>query len=225
MANNTNKIDQYLRNELPESEKKQFDRLLLNPDKSLEGKNLNDEMELQKEIIMAIQARGLKETLQLKEAEMRAKRKNKQRILRISTWSTAASLVAAVALLAVIITPMVKTMKAESFEYAKIISTSPTRGAVTNDLQMQLFTLYNQISFYQFNEASKTAKQLIQLLQNPPQNISREEAQEIYDEVQWLQTICEMNQGHVFRAKKLLQQIANSDSHYASQAQEFLEKL
>ena len=66
MANNTELIDRYLRNELTENEKKQFEGLLSASDKSLEGKNLNDEMELQKEIIMAIQARGLKECLQKK---------------------------------------------------------------------------------------------------------------------------------------------------------------
>ena len=59
--NHTDLIDRYLRNELTENEKKQFEGLLSASDKSLEGKNLNDQMELQKEIIMAIQARGLKE--------------------------------------------------------------------------------------------------------------------------------------------------------------------
>ena len=93
--NHTDLIDRYLRNELTENEKKQFEGLLSASDKSLEGKNLNDEMELQKEIIMAIQARGLKECLQKKETEIRAKRSQRQRIIKISSWSFASSLVAA----------------------------------------------------------------------------------------------------------------------------------
>ena len=47
MANNTELIDRYLRNELTENEKNQFEGLLSASDKSLESKNLDDEMELQ----------------------------------------------------------------------------------------------------------------------------------------------------------------------------------
>ena len=64
MANNTDLIDKYLRNELTEDEKKQFERLLSTSSESLGDKDLASEVDLQKEIIIAIQARGLKECLQ-----------------------------------------------------------------------------------------------------------------------------------------------------------------
>lgn len=67
MANNTDLIDKYLRNELTEDEKNQFERLLSTSSESLGDKDLASEVDLQKEIIIAIQARGLKECLQQKE--------------------------------------------------------------------------------------------------------------------------------------------------------------
>ena len=225
MANNTDLIDKYLLGELSDTAKKQFEEALSNP---IEGENLKKEIELQQEIITAIQARGLKETLKQKEIELRTRHKKKQhiqRVLRISSLTIVASVVAATILVTMILTPMAKIMTAESIKYAKTITISPTRGAVTNDLQMQLFAVYNNVSLNQFKQAKKDAKQLIKQLQHPPKTLNTEEVKDIYDQALWLQTICEMNQGHVFRAKKLLLQIANSDSHYASQAQDFLEKL
>jgi hypothetical protein len=224
--NHTDLIDRYLRNELTENEKKQFEGLLSASDKSLEGKNLNDEMELQKEIIMAIQARGLKECLQKKETEIRAKRSQRQRIIKISSWSFASSLVAAVLVLAFITVPMAKIMQAESVDYAASIS-SLSRGAQesANHIQTLLSSTYTLVSQNQFQQADEQALQLLHLLQTSPTDLTSEEVQDIFEQAQWLHAVCVMNTGKVFKAKKLLHQIANSDSHYAVRAQDILDKL
>lgn len=224
--NHTDLIDRYLRNELTENEKKQFEGLLSASDKSLEGKNLNDEMELQKEIIMAIQARGLKECLQKKETEIRAKRSQRQRIIKISSWSFASSLVAAVLVLAFITVPMAKIMQAESVDYAASIS-SLSRGAQesANHIQTLLSSTYTLVSQNQFQQADEQALQLLHLLQTSPTDLTSEEVQDIFEQAQWLHAVCVMNTGKVFKAKKLLHQIANSNSHYASRAQDILDKL
>lgn len=227
MANNTELIDRYLRNELTENEKNQFEGLLSASDKSLESKNLDDEMELQKDIIMAIQARGLKECLQKKETELRAKRAQKQRLIRLSSWSFGSALVAAMAILALITIPMAQIMKQESLQYASSIDISAVRGGVqaqTDPLQSQLLNIYSLITQKQFDQANKNVKQLIHDLQTT-QDIHSEEHKEIFDQAQWLCAICEMHQGNVFKAKKLLRQIANSDSYYAERAQIILDKL
>lgn len=228
MANNTELIDRYLRNELTENEKNQFEGLLSASDKSLESKNLDDEMELQKDIIMAIQARGLKECLQKKETELRAKRAQKQRLIRLSSWSFGSALVAAMAILALITIPMAQIMKQESLQYASSIDNiSAVKGGVqaqTDPLQSQLLNIYSLITQKQFDQANKNVKQLIHDLQTT-QDIHSEEHKEIFDQAQWLCAICEMHQGNVFKAKKLLRQIANSDSYYAERAQIILDKL
>lgn len=232
MANNTELIDRYLRNELTENEKNQFEGLLSASDKSLESKNLDDEMELQKDIIMAIQARGLKECLQKKETELRAKRAQKQRLIRLSSWSFGSALVAAMAILALITIPMAQIMKQESLQYASSIDSSAVRGGAvrgniqeqTDPLQTQLLNIYSLIAQEQFDQANKHVKQLLQDLQTN-QDIGLEEHKEIFDQAQWLCAICEMHQGNVFKAKKLLRQIANSDSHYAKRAQIVLDKF
>lgn len=228
MANNTELIDRYLRNELTENEKNQFEGLLSASDKSLESKNLDDEMELQKDIIMAIQARGLKECLQKKETELRAKRAQKQRLIRLSSWSFGSALVAAMAILALITIPMAQIMKQESLQYASSIDNiSAVKGGVqaqTDPLQSQLLNIYSLITQKQFDQANKNVKQLIHDLQTT-QDIHSEEHKEIFDQAQWLCAICEMHQGNVFKAKKLLRQIANSDSYYAKRAQIILDKL
>jgi hypothetical protein len=224
--NHTDQIDRYLRNELSEQERAQFEYMLSASDKSSTGENLNDEVELQKEIIMAIQARGLKECLQKKEAEMRAKRSQWQRIIKISSWSLASSLVAAVFVLVLITIPMAKIMRAESVEYAASIS-SLSRGAQESATHIQalLSTTYTLVSQNQFQLADEQALQILNLIQTTRTDLISEGTKDIFEQAQWLHAVCVMNTGKVFKAKKLLRQIANSDSHYATRAQDILDKL
>jgi hypothetical protein len=224
--NHTDQIDRYLRNELSEQERAQFEDMLSASDKSSTGENLNDEVELQKEIIMAIQARGLKECLQKKEAEMRAKRSQWQRIIKISSWSLASSLVAAVFVLVLITIPMAKIMRAESVEYAASIS-SLSRGAQESATHIQalLSTTYTLVSQNQFQLADEQALQILNLIQTTRTDLISEGTKDIFEQAQWLHAVCVMNTGKVFKAKKLLRQIANSDSHYATRAQDILDKL
>jgi hypothetical protein len=224
--NHTDQIDRYLRNELSEQERAQFEDMLSASDKSSTGENLNDEVELQKEIIMAIQARGLKECLQKKEAEMRAKRSQWQRIIKISSWSLASSLVAAVFVLVLITIPMAKIMRAESVDYAASIS-SLSRGAQESATHIQalLSTTYTLVSQNQFQLADEQALQILNLIQTTRTDLISEGTKDIFEQAQWLHAVCVMNTGKVFKANKLLRQIANSDSHYATRAQDILDKL
>lgn len=226
MASNTDIIDQYLFDELPENEKKQFERLLSASSESLGDKTLREEMDLQKDIIMAIQTRGLKECLQRKEKELREKRIRTKRIWRISTWSTASCLVAAMLVLTIILAPMARIMKEESMQYVTSMQISTTRGMLEeNDLQNKLLFVYSYINQNQFDEANELAQQLIKEIQISQQSITSKETQDILDQAQWLHAICEMHKGRVLKAKKLLKQIANSDSYYSERAQEILDKL
>ena len=226
MANNTDLIDKYLRNELTEDEKNQFGSLLSTSSESLGDKDLASEVDLQKEIIIAIQARGLKECLQQKEQQIRSQRIRTKRIIKLSSWGISSSFVAAIVVLAMILTPMAKIMKTESSEFVASITIPTTRGVnyQSDELQNQLFFVYSYISQNQFDQANELALRLIDQIQSSQQKITPE-TKEIFDQAQWLHTICEMHNGKVLKAKKLLKQIANSDSYYATNAQNVLDKL
>ena len=134
---------------------------------------------------------------------------------------------AAVLLWGIFIFPVVQKMENCSIEYAQQIQISAFRGGTTDDLRNQLMSAYQNISDKNFEEASQVVVKLMTFItenRSFPYCLSPEE-KEIYDQAQWLNAICEMNSGHVFRAKKMLNQIANSDSFYATQAQDMLDKL
>ena len=121
---------------------------------------------------------------------------------------------------------MAKIMKTESSEFAASITLPTTRGVndQSDELQNQLFFVYSCISQNQFDQANELALRLIDQIQSSQQKITPE-TKEIFDQAQWLHTICEMHNGKVLKAKKLLKQIANSDSYYAERAQMILDKL
>ena len=248
---NTDIIDKYLRNELNDIEKQEFERLLSAPSESLYGISLNEEMELQKEIILAIKARGLKECLQKKEEDLKLekeivlairerglreslqreeenirKSRRKKRTILIWSGSVTSTLIAASLVFMIVLAPIANLMKEESIIYAESISISSTRGSQDNDLQNQIITIYKLVSEKQFNKANKEASILIEKLQNLQQRFPSEEIKELYDQALWLQTICEMNQRHVFEAKRLLKIIANNkENPFSKKAEEILKKL
>ncbi len=146
---NTDIIDKYLRNELNDIEKQEFERLLSAPSESLYGISLNEEMELQKEIILAIKARGLKECLQKKEEDLKLekeivlairerglreslqreeenirKSRKKKRTILIWSGSVASTLIAASLAFMIVLAPIANLMKEESILYATHIKSN-----------------------------------------------------------------------------------------------------
>lgn len=223
----TQKIDDYLGNNMSPEEKKEFERLLSDPSASLGGSmNLNEEVKMQKAIIQEIQRQALRNMLMDENRKYRTRQRVIPKIVALSS-SISATAIAAVMLIMFILSPMAQIMKQESLQYASSIDISAVRGGVqaqTDPLQSQLLNIYSLIIQKQFDQANKNVKQLIHDLQTT-QDIHSEEHKEIFDQAQWLCAICEMHQGNVFKAKKLLRQIANSDSYYAERAQIILDKL
>lgn len=223
----TKLIDDYLENNMSNEEKKEFERLLSDPSASLGGSmNLNEEVKMQKAIIQEIQRRALRSTLMDENRKYRTRQRIMPKIVALSS-SISATAIAAVMVIMFVISPMAQIMKQESLQYASSIDISAVRGGVqaqTDPLQSQLLNIYSLITQKQFDQANKNVKQLIHDLQTT-QDIHSEEHKEIFDQAQWLCAICEMHQGNVFKAKKLLRQIANSDSYYAERAQIILDKL
>lgn len=228
----TEKIDNYLENNMSNEEQKEFERLLSDSSASLGGSmNLNEEVKMQKAIIQEIQRRALRSTLMDENRKYRTRQRIIPKIVALSS-SISATAIAAVMVIMFVISPMAQIMKQESLQYASSIDSSAVRGGAvrgdiqeqTDPLQTQLLNIYSLITQKQFDQANKNVKQLIHDLQTT-QDIHSEEHKEIFDQAQWLCAICEMHQKNVFKAKKLLRQIANSDSYYAERAQIILDKL
>lgn len=228
----TEKIDNYLENNMSNEEKKEFERLLSDPSASLGGSmNLNEEVKMQKAIIQEIQRRVLRSTLMDENRKYRVRQRIIPKIVALSS-SISTTAIAAVMVIMFVISPMAQIMKQESLQYASSIDSSAVRGGAvrrdiqeqTDPLQTQLLNIYSLITQKQFDQANKNVKQLIHDLQTT-QDVPSEEHKEIFDQAQWLCAVCEMHQGNVFKAKKLLRQIANSDSYYAERAQIILDKL
>lgn len=221
----TEKIDAYLSGQMPSEERKEFERLLSANANSLDSENLSDEMKMQKEIIQAIRERGLREQLQEQEKQMRADRARKQRFIRLSGWSIGTFSMVAALCIAFVLVPIAQTMVRLSTNYAQGISLSPSRGGTSDSPQAQLEQVYSLVLQERWSEAAPIAHSLMEPTAVSQDDLTPEECQEIYEQAQWLYTLCEMHQKHIFRAKHLLRQIAAGGGHYAEQAQAMLNAL
>ena len=216
-------IDRYLAGEMTEEEKVSFERLLSDTDSSYTDKvSLKDEMNLQKEIILAIQERGLREMLQREEAKIKEEEEHHRRIRRITLWSLSAggtsSAIAAVLAFILVISPMAQLMQDYSNQYIAGVEVYASRGddELTQSLNEALLLMQSD----QWNEAEKIVDAVYQ-----PTTNADVECQDQYDEAEWLKTVCLMHRGKTIRAKRMLRKIANSDSHYQSRAAELLKSL
>ncbi len=221
----TEKIDAYLSNQMSSEEKKEFERLLSADDESSDVGTLCEEMELQRDMITAIRERGLREQLQEQERQMRARRAKTQRIIRLSGWSAGALSMVAVLCLALILVPVAQTMVSLSSGYAQSLEFAPVRGGATDTPQTELEQIYTLLAQGQWSEATPKACALMEQTSVPCGELCEEERQEVYEQAQWLYTICEMHQKHIFRAKRLLKQIAADNGYYSDQAKTMLEQL
>lgn len=227
---NQEQIDKYLAGQMTEDEKLQFERLL-----SADDSSLRDEMELQKEIILAIRRRSLKEMLQGEEESIqKEKEEHHQRVVRWTLGAVSITAIAAIFVGVFMITSITRSMLDESNTWAQSLQTSQsTRGGETESINEQLELVYNAIAQDDWQSAyimnANLRKEAILLCDNETQlaqeGLSREEVQDIIDATDWIEAQYEMHEGHIRSSKKLLQKIANSDSYYSVQAAELLEKV
>jgi hypothetical protein len=214
---NQEQIDKYLAGQMTEDEKLQFERLL-----SAEDSSLRDEMELQKEIILAIRRRSLKEMLQGEEESIqKEKEEHHQRIKRIKIWSLGGSTLmamAAVLLFLFVLAPVAQQMQDYSNQYISSIEVNVTRGDVD-----QVQSLDDAILLMQ-NDHWREAEQIIDGIYRKTE-LDKENQQETYYKAEWFKAICLMHEGKALQAKRLLRRIVNSDSAYSNQAKDALNAL
>lgn len=212
-------IDKYLSHEMSEEDKNNFERLLLSPDLSLNGRlTFREEVELQKEIENAIRERGLREMLR-KENERISRKKRAKRITMWSLSGVFATAVAAVVLVLLIVAPIARTMNDYSTHYVANLSIGALRG--DSEYADRLNAALQSMQNGEWDEASVVLDELMEQTAGGqiPSMI------DVYDSAEWFKALCLMHDGKVLKAKRLLHKIADSKSYYNVQAAELLEQL
>lgn len=213
-------IDKYLSGEMSAEEKCGFEKLLSEAESSsTDETSLRKDMELQQEIENAIRERGLREMLQKEEKRIRHRKK----VTKVTIWSLGSgsmiSAIAAVILFFVVITPLAHQMQDYSLQYVAQVEVGNLRG--DNELADKLS---NALLLMQNNEWEKASALVNEVLEQTSGS-QEEQMRDMYDNAEWLNAICLMHNGKVFKAKRLLRKIANSENHYSVQAAELLETL
>lgn len=144
---------------------------------------------------------------------------------KIAGISVASIAVAAAICLCIVLVPAMRTMQQLSTQFARSITIEHIRGAVPGPVETQLEQLYQLVASEQWREAAPVARSLMEQTAEPLPTMSPEECREIYEQAQWFYTLCEMHQGHIFRAKRLLRQIADDGGLFATQAKQYLDQL
>lgn len=212
-------IDKYLSHEMSEEDKNNFERLLLSPDLSLNGRlTFREEVELQKEIENAIRERGLREMLRKENERIN----RKKRVKRITMWSLSGvftTAVAAVVLVLLIVAPIARTMNDYSTHYVANLSIGALRG--DSEYADRLNAALQSMQNGEWDEASVVLDELMEQTAGGqiPSMI------DVYDSAEWFKALCLMHDGKVLKAKRLLHKIADSKSYYNVQAAELLEQL
>lgn len=216
----TELIDRYLLGEATAEEKMQVERLLSDPELSLEDRDkFRKEMELQQEIILAIQKQGLKEMLQKEEKHIRYKHNvTKVTILSLSGGGFIAAM-AAVLLLLFVIVPTSRQMQDYSVQYVAQIEVGNVRGE--NEIASQLS---DAVMMMQKNDWDNATAIIDEVLEHTS-NSQEEQVRDMHDNALWLKALCLMHDGKVLKAKRILRKIANSENHYSEQAAELLESF
>lgn len=222
----TEKIDAYLAGTMSDAEKKEFERLLLDSEMSLEDRNkLKNDMELQKEIIFAIRRRGFREQVKKEIKKIKEEDSDKRRRQwLIGASSTGGLAAAAVVAFMITIAPLNRVMIAQSDNYAQSIECASlvsvrdggAEGPAHDLQQAQMYILEDN-----WRGADKLAKSVMAQTENS--NVSSEKA--IYEDAEWLHANCLMHRKRTFSAQRQLRTIAERGGKYSEQAKTILEKL
>lgn len=227
----TELIDRYLLGEATTEEKMQVERLLSDPELSLADRDkFRKEMELQQEIILAIQKQGLKEMLQqADEKEEEADKEHKIHVRRIIGWASGSITTfaaAAVIIFMIVLAPMRALFYNYSYQYAQSIQVAEaTRGDELNEIASLLEQANEMIITNQWQQADQLALQIMELCTQPVDNLSGEERIEYYQQAEWLHANYLMHNKRALKARRLLQKIADDHGIYSEQAQTILQQV
>lgn len=226
----TEMIDAYLAGTMSEAEKKEFERLLLDPETSLEDRTkLQDEMELQKEIIHAIRRRGFREMVAKELDKIEAEEKEKaHRRKRITIWSLGGSSVfaiAAVCLLLITFVPLTNLMyDSSNVYYAQVLDAGELRGCPSDTLSILWSESVSALQQGDWSRANDLALQVMDLSTQPIMGMTDKERLDFYQQAEWMHANYLMHNKRIFKAKRLLKKISSEGGRFSKQAHDLLEQ-
>ena len=229
------KIDAYLTGEMSEIEKKEFERLLLDSNLSLEDRTkLQDEMELQKEIILAIRRRGLKEMLRKEEAKIKQEEDEQhRRIKRRIIWSLGGSgsfmAIAACFIGVLIIAPQVNRLSnlsdnANLYASANIEMNEAYSGLKgCNEATNAILEANELIYSGDYKQADKILAHALEQME--PITNDEQQAWTEKEDMLYMRALCAIKQHKLYRSRLLLNEVINMNSTHKDQAQQLLNQI
>lgn len=191
------RIDNYVMSKMSAEERNSYEQEIAN------DAELQAEVALHRDVVRAIRMKAAKEHLQKVERQIRAE-ENRRKVftIRIAAVALAACLVVGV---------FVGYDNRDDYkDYAANIEITPSRAA-----GYQVNEVIYKIAENNYTEALATIEEVM------AQDISVSER----DELEWYKAVTYMRMGKWIKARKLLKQIAASDSIYREDAQKALEEL
>lgn len=221
---NQEQIDKYLAGQMTEDEKLQFERLL-----SADDSSLRDEMELQKEIILAIRRRSLKEMLQGEEESIqKEKEDHHKRVVRWTLRSVASIAVAACFVGVIVIGPQISRLSGlgESTIYAETAiemmnAYSQLKGCEESAEVILQANEYMQKGDYKLADAILT-KALSDMKDITPEN---RQAWSEKEDILYLQALCAIKQHQLYRSRRLLNGVVSMQGIHQQSALDLLNTI
>lgn len=198
------RIDNYVMGRMSDEELFSFEQELLN------NSELQQEVALHQELVLAIQMKG---------AKAYARKKRSSRHHRMLIWRISTSFAVAACLLVGIFVNASLTNQCKRIGAGMELPEFGVRGGSSLDVISQ------KIQNNELKEALSLIEeeQSIQYLISDPDAIAQYNAEQ--QVLEWYKAVSYMRMGKWIKAKKLLNQIAASDSFYKAQAQEVLDRL
>lgn len=221
---NQEQIDKYLAGQMTEDEKLQFERLL-----SADDSSLRDEMELQKEIILAIRRRSLKEMLQGEEESIQKEKEDRhKRVVRWTLRSVASIAVAACFVGVIVIGPQMSRLSGlgESTIYAETAiemmnAYSQLKGCEESAEVILQANEYMQKGDYKQADAILT-KALSDMKDITSEN---RQAWSEKEDILYLQALCAITQHQLYRSRRLLNGVVSMQGIHQQSALDLLNTI
>lgn len=233
----TEKIDAYLAGTMSDKEKKEFERLLLESEKSLEDRTkLQDEMELQKEIIFAIRRRGFREMVKKDIAEIKQEKEEAdkkaakitplyRRVLRMS----ASLAIAACFIGVIIIAPQVNRLSnigdnANLYASVNIEMNEAYSGLKgCNDATNAILEASELMQSGDYKQADKILAHALEQME--PITSDEQQAWTEKEDMLYMRALCAIKQHKLYRSRMLLNEVVNMNSTHKDQAQQLLNQI
>lgn len=212
------RIDEYLRGNLPEADKAAFEEELL------ENDEFREEVEAQRTIAEAVQAVHLRNMLEGVEAGLR----RRHTLRRVITWTSSAAAAVAISLsgYSLRLSSLIKTIGNECFA-----ELTPPVSRDGNTIDSLLTRAYSQIASNEYSAAASALTEASRLIDKGLKApVTDDESryrhallqQHRYD-VDWLEAVTLMKQGRHKKARRLLESIAASPNPYSAKARNILD--